>query len=67
VSHTSFDVTLMMHALNIDVDILIYFYLRGRVLVTGREIWLPPGNRISRAPPGNRHTEQKISSLFEFF
>ena len=29
--------------------------------------WLPAGNRVSRAPPRNRLTEQKIPNLFEFF
>jgi hypothetical protein len=36
-------------------------------LVTGREIWLPTGNRVSRAPTVIGVTEQKISNLFEFF
>jgi hypothetical protein len=36
-------------------------------LVTGREIWLPTGNRISRAPTGSRLTKQKIPNLFEIF
>jgi hypothetical protein len=34
-------------------------------LVTGREIWLPTGNRVSRAPTVIGVTEQKISKLFE--
>jgi hypothetical protein len=36
-------------------------------LVTGREIWLPTGNRVSRAPTVTRVTEQKIPILFEIF
>jgi hypothetical protein len=37
------------------------------VLVTGREIWLPTGNQVSRAPTVIGVTEQKISNLFEVF
>jgi hypothetical protein len=41
--------------------------VRAKDLVTGREIWLPAGNRVSRAPTVIGVTEQKISNLFEFF
>jgi hypothetical protein len=40
---------------------------RARDLVTGREIWLPTGNRVSRAPTVSIVTEQKIPNLFEIF
>ena len=33
------------------------------VLVTGQEIRLPPGYRISRPPPGNGHPGQKIPEI----
>jgi hypothetical protein len=39
----------------------------ARDLVTGLEIWLPTGNRVSRAPTVSRVTEQKIPNLFENF
>ena len=39
----------------------------ARVLVTGREIRLPTGNRVSRAPPVNVLTGQKIPRYFENF
>jgi hypothetical protein len=42
-------------------------WVRIKDLVTGREIWLPTGNRVSRAPTVTRVTEQKILILFEIF
>jgi hypothetical protein len=42
-------------------------FLASKDLVTGREIWLPTGNRVSRAPTVTRVTEQTISILFENF
>jgi hypothetical protein len=38
-----------------------------RDLVTGREIWLPTGNRVFRAPTVSIVTERKIPNLFEIF
>jgi hypothetical protein len=43
------------------------YVAKTKDLVTGREIWLPTGNRVSRAPTVTRVTEQKILILFEIF